>query len=161
MYRAQVAHKLRRRFRYIRALKTELLRIRYAVIRFVGSGKSGELIGVSEPVEFAGIHYAAAHSRVVTVHVLCCGVSYYVSAPFYRTAVYGRRERVIHDKRYAVRVSRRRKFFNVEHRKRGIGYRLTENGLCGRLKRRVKLLLRAVGVNKRKVDSHSAHGNVK
>ena len=54
-------------------------------------------------------------------------------------------------------VSRSGKALYIKHPQRGVCNRFAENSLCVWLERRLKLLIGAVGRNKRKVYAHLFH----
>src|SRR5699024_6899676 len=100
-----------------------------------------------------------ADSGAVTVHILGCGMGDYIRSPLEGTAVYRRSKGVVYDKRNPMPVSRSGKALYIKHSESGVCNRFAENSLCVRLKRRIELLVGAVGRDKGKVYSHLLHCN--
>ena len=155
--RANVTHQVAARFCDIRRL-TEVLGIHDAVIRFIRLCELRELAVV--PIEITAVYNGAAELHRVTVEVLCGGVRDDVYAELERTAVDRRRERVIDDARYAVRVCGVCKHFEVCHDERRVRKRFRKHAAgvlteCG-----VQLVLGAVRRNECAVDAHFMQGFV-
>ena len=128
------------------------------MVAFVGRGQARKLVGMRHPVERAGVHDASAHACAVTVHVLRGGVRHDIRAPLDGVTVHGRRERVIHNQRHAVRMRRIRETLDIKHGQRRVGDGLAEHGLRVRAERRLKLLVGAVGADERALQAHALHG---
>ena len=156
---AQIAHELRGRLGDEGPLFAKLLGVGDAVIALVRRGETGELVGVSHPVELARVDDGAAHSCAVAVHVLGGGVRHDVSAPLDGTTVDRRGERVVHDERHTVGMRGVGELLNVKHRERRVGDGLAEDGARIVLEGRVELGGRAVGRNERGLDAHLRHGH--
>lgn len=153
MSRIQVAA----RFCDIRRL-AEVLGIYDAVIRFIRLCELRELAVV--PIEITAVYNGAAELHRVTVEVLCGGVRDDVYAELERTAVDRRRERIIDDARYAVRVCGVCKHFEVCHDERRVRKRFRKHAAgvlaeCG-----VQLVLGAVRRNECAVNAHFMQGFV-
>ena len=67
---AEVTHELNGSLGDVGATLTEFLRVNNAVVAFVRLSESGELVGMSHPVEIAAVDDAAADAGAMTVHVL-------------------------------------------------------------------------------------------
>ena len=131
------------------------------MITVVGGGEPGEFVSVSEPVEPARVDDCAADRHTVTVHIFRRGMRYDIRAPLDRTALHGRCERIVDNKRNAVTMRYPREFFNVHNGKRGVCDGFAEQRFRIRAERRFELFFRAVGRYERKVDAHLFHCNRK
>ena len=128
------------------------------MVGLVGGGEARELVGMRHPVEVARVHDGTAHCGAMAVHVLGGGVRDDVGAPLDGTAVDGRGERVVHDQRHAVRMSRGGEALDVEYRERWVGDGLAEHALGVGAKCRLKLLVACIGRDERALQAHAAHG---
>ena len=138
--------------------RAEALGVDDTVIRLVGGGETGELIGVRGPVEATGVHDGTAHGRAVTVHVLGGGVRHDIGAPLDGTAIDGRGERVVHDQRHAMGMRGGGETLDVEHGECRIGDGLAEDALGVGAEGRLELLIGRVGGDKGALQAHAAHG---
>ena len=93
---SEVTHQLGYELRAI-CRASESLGIDQAVVRLVGSGKTGEMVGMGLPVEVAGIHHTSSHLSGMAIHVLRSGMGDDVASPLKRTAVDGRGKGVVYD----------------------------------------------------------------
>ena len=94
----------------------------------------------------------------MAVHVFRGGMGDDISAPFEGTAIYRRGERVVHDQRHTMRMSRIGKTLNIQYVERWVRNGFAENRFGVRAKCRFKLIIRAVGRNKRALQTHACHG---
>ncbi len=81
-----------------------------------------------------------------------------IRAPFDGATVHGRRERVVHDQRHAVRMRRIRKTLDIKNGQRRVCDRLAKHALRVRAERRLKLFVGAVGADERALQAHALHG---
>ena len=156
--RAKITHKLRGGLGDKRAFQPKAFGIHHAMVAFVGCSKTRELIGMSVPVELAGINNAAANTSAVAVHVFRGGMGDDIGAPFEGTAIYRRGERVVHDQRHTMRMSRIGKTLDIQDIKRWVCNSFAENRFGVRAKCRFKLIIRAVRRNKGALQTHACHG---
>ena len=124
--RAQISHDLRGSLRD-KCLFSESLGIYESVIGFIRLRHARKFVAVSHPVEFSGFDDGSAHAGGVSVHIFRSAVRHDIRTPLEGTAVYRRRERVIHDERYPVTVCRSRKFIEIQHYHGRIGDALCED----------------------------------
>ena len=157
---AQVAHQLGGRLGDVGALLPEPLRIGDPVIGFIRCGQAGELVRMCHPVKVSAVDDAAAHGRVVAVHIFGRRMDHDVSAPLEGPAVDGRREGVVDDQRHAVGMRGLCEALDVKDDQGRVGDGLAEDRLGLRAEGRLQLLVGAVGVHEGKVDAHAAHGDI-
>ena len=82
----------------------KVLRVGEPVVRGVGGGEPGELVGMGVPVKVAAVDNSATHCRGMAVHILGGRVSHDVGTPLEGAAVDGRGEGVVHDEGHTVAV---------------------------------------------------------
>ena len=136
----------------------EFLDVGHAVVGLVGGGEARELVGMGHPVEVARINDGAAHCGAVAIHVLGGGVGHDVGAPLEGTAVDRRGERVVHDQRHAVGVSRSGEAFDIEDRECRVGDGLAEHALGVGSERRLEFFVARVRRHEGALQAHAAHG---
>ena len=130
------------------------------MVGIVRRSESGEFLRMGHPVEVAGIHDRAAHAGAVTVHIFGGGVRDDIHAILERSAIDGRRERIVDDQRHAVTMRRVRELFEIKHDECRIGDGFAEDRLGVRLECRFELFFGAVRAYERAFDAHFAHGHV-
>ena len=81
----------------------EALGIDQAVIGCIRRGELREALLVRHPVEAAGIQHHAAHGVAMAAHELGQGMDDDVGAMLRRLEQHGRRHRIVHDQRHAMR----------------------------------------------------------
>ena len=130
------------------------------MVGVVRRGESGEFLRMRHPVEVAGIHDRTAHAGAVTVHIFGGGVRDDIHAILERSAIDGRRERIVDDQRHAVTMRRVRELFEIKHDECRIGDGFAEDRLGVRLECRFELFFGAFRAYERAFDAHFAHGHV-
>ena len=156
---AQIPHKLRRTLGDIGTRQTKPFGVGDAVVAFIRSTQSRELLRVTSPVEFSTVHDNTAQCRSMTIHVLGGGVGHDVCPPFHRAAVHRRCKGVVHDKRNAVAMGCTGKLLDVQHRQGRIGDGLPEDCLGVLPEGCVQLLVGTVRIHKSDFDAHALHGH--
>ena len=139
--------------------ETEPLGVSDTVIAVIGSGQTGELVGMGGPVELAAVYDAAAHSAGVAVHVLGGGVGDDIRTPLEGTTVDGGGEGVVHDQRHAMGMGSLGELLDIQHRQSGIGDGLAKDGLGVGPEGGIQLFLRAVGIDEGGFQAHLLHGH--
>ena len=156
---AQVTHELSGALGDKGSGLTELFGVGDAVVALVRGGKTGELVGVSHPVELAAVYDDTAHGGVVAVHVLGGGVGHNVRPPLDGLAVDGGGEGVVDDQRYAVGVGGSGEALDIQHDQGGVGDALTEHHLGVGAEGGLQLLIGTVGIHKGALNTHALHGD--
>ena len=156
---AKVAHQLGGTLGNESPLQTEFFGISNAMIAVIGSGETGELLGMGKPVELTGVDNGAAHGNAVAVHVLGGGMGNDISTPFDGTAVNGGCKGIVNNQGYAVCVSSLGKTLDIQNSQSGVGNGLTKNGFGVGLESGFQLFVGAVRRDEREVDAHLLHGD--
>ena len=112
------------------------LRVHDSMIALVRRRETGKFLLVRKPVELAGIDDRAADLRSVSVHIFRRRVRNDIDAPLEGPAIDRRRERIVDDKRNAVRVRNLSELLEIENVERGIGDRFAEHRFRVRAERR-------------------------
>lgn len=149
----EVAHQLCRCLGDVCHL-AECLRVGQPVVRGVGLGQSGELVGMCVPVEIAAVDDCSAHTHGVSVHILGRGVGHDVGSPFKRTAVDRGSERVVDNQGYPVAVGDACELLDVEHLYARVGDGLAEEGFGVRTEGLADFLFAGISVDEGAVDAH-------
>ncbi len=155
---AQVAHELRYELGAVGHL-AKALGVDDAVIRLVGSGESGELVGMGLPVEVTAVYYASAHLSGMTVHILGSGMGDDIGTPLKGPAVDRCGEGVVNYQGHAMLMSDAGKLLDVEHFTARIGDGLAEEGLGVGTESSVNLVLSSLGRNEGTLDAKFFEGH--
>ena len=131
------------------------------MIRLVGSGQAGELLGMGHPVEIAAVHYGSAHLGGHAIHIFGGGMGHDVGAPFKGTAVDGGGEGVVHNEGDTVLVGYPREFLYVEDGTAGVGDGLAKQGLGIGTECLLNLFLTGFGGHEGAFDAELLQGHAK
>ena len=154
----EVAHELGSSLRDESAL-AESLRVSKTVVARIRFGETLETVVVCFPVKVAAIHNAAAHGSSMTIHVLGGGVRHDVHAEFNRAAENRSRERVVHDHRHAVLVSKVSKTLEVQNLAGRVCNCFAEEALGVRAEGLLDFFVTGILVHERAFDAELLHRN--
>ena len=129
------------------------------MVALIGCAETGELLGMSHPVEVAAVYNHATNLARCAVHVLGSAVCDDVCAPFKRAAVDRCSECVVDNERHTVLVGDACKLLDVEHSATRVADCLAEHYLCVRAKCLLYLLLRCVRINVSALDAELLQRN--
>ena len=156
----EVSHELGCALRNESASEAEFLCICDPVVRVVGSGESGELVGMCHPVKFAAVDDGSADRCIVAIQVLRGRMGNNICAPLDGPAVDRGRKGIVHDERDAVSLCGFGKSLDIENYKGGVGDRLAEHCLSVGTECLLQFLVAAVRIYEGKLDPHLAHGDI-
>ena len=154
----EVAHELGGSLRDVGAL-AKSLRVSEAVVARIRFGEALELVVMGFPVEVAAIDNAAADASGMAIHVLGGRVRYDIHAEFERAADNRGRERVVHNHRDAMLVSKVSKTLEVKHLAGRVRDGFAEEALGVRAESLLDFFIARVLVHERAINAELLHGN--